>query len=46
MKAAGPKFIFSGGCGWNHDALHRFHLIGEVMDEVAAEIAAGKNFYA
>lgn len=46
MKAAGPKFIFSGGCGWNHDALHRFNLIGEVMDEVAEEIAAGKNFYA
>ncbi|MFR4513663.1 MAG: hypothetical protein ACLT4P_02415 [Coprococcus sp.] len=45
MKAAGPKFVLSGGCGWNHDALHRFPLVREVIDEVADEIAKGKNFY-
>lgn len=46
MKAAGPKFVFSGGCGWSHDALHRFNLVREVIDETAEEIAAGKDFYA
>ena len=45
LKAAGPKFVLSGGCGWNHDALHRFPLVREVIDEVADEIAKGKNFY-
>lgn len=45
MKAAGPKFVLSGGCGWNHDALHRFCLVREVLDEVAEEIAAGRDFY-
>lgn len=45
MKAAYLKFVLSGGCGWNHDALHRFPLVREVIDEVADEIAKGKNFY-
>lgn len=45
MKGAGPQYILSGGCGWDHNSPHRFSLIHEVLEEVAEEIAAGKNFY-
>ena len=42
IRAAGPKVIISGGCGWGIGSLPRFGLWEEVMEEVGAEINAVK----
>lgn len=37
MEQAGDKLVFSGGCAWGENALHRFCVWQEVMDEIASQ---------
>lgn len=39
IKAAGPKVVVSGGCGWGIGSLPRFGLWKEVMEEIGQEMA-------